>query len=307
MKEITKMRRALKNLLVIMLLLSALLPCAGFAEEASSPAATANVAREELLALQGLLAWQRINEARVNPRAELERLGIPVEQALAALGDDAWILESGLPPLALNKQLLAAASLHGRDMFDRLYYSHVTPEGITPMERIAATGYQALTEDETLGILIFSGYVDLKLAVDFMVDTMIRDELVGTPGVRRNIFSPNFREVGAVFFAEAITLIEGQPYVYLFVLDFAAPVLSQRYLVGVYDAASARLPVMMPYATGQWSVQPVLTPGLFQVPYPDGGVALVLAGDGPETISDPAFVYDRGDSDNQYVDLRALR
>ena len=294
------MRRAFTAILPMLLLLAALLPCGGVAADQAT-------ARQELLDLQGYLVWQRINEARSNPRAALERLRIPVEQARAALGDDAWILEEGLPPLALNPQLTSAASLHGRDMFTRLYYSHVNPEGAGPMERIAAAGYQAVRENETLAILIFSNYVELKLAVDFMIDTMMRDELVATPGVSRNIFSPEFSEAGIVFFAEAIPLLDGQPYAYLFVLDFAAPVTPQRYLVGVYDATTERVPVMMPYATGRWSVQPVLVAGMFQVPYPDGGVAIVLAGDGVETISAPVFVYDEGDAKNKFVDLRAVQ
>lgn len=299
------MRSALKYILAVLLLV-ALLPCGGFAVETPANVSAAAVARADLLEFQQYLVWQRINEARSNPMAVLERLDIPVEHAQAILGEDAWILEQGLPPLALNLQLSTAAGLHGRDMFTRIYYSHVTPEGDGPMERIATTGYEALAADETLAILIFSGYVDLKLAVDFMVDTMMRDELVGTPGVKRNIFSAEFTEAGIVFFAETIPLIEGQPYVYLFVLDFAAPMAPQRYLIGVYDGTTERVPVMMPYATGNWSFQPILIPGFFQVPYPAGGVAMVLVGDGMETISAPVFVYDDGTLNNRFVDLRAL-
>ena len=294
------MLRAIKVLIPMLLLMSALLPCAGFAADQAT-------ARQELLELQRYLVWQRINEARSNPLATLERLEISVEQARAVLGDDAWILDNGLPPLALSQQLITAASLHGRDMFTRLYYSHVTPEGAGPMERIAATGYQALAEDETLAILIFSGYVDLKLAVDFMVDTMMRDELVGTPGVSRNIFSPEFSEAGIVFFAETIPLIEGQPFVYLFVMNFAAPMIPQRYLIGVYDEKTEKVPVMMPYATGRWSVQPVLFPGIFQVPYPEGGVAIVMAGDDSESVSDLVYLYDMGEQGNRFIDLRAVQ
>ena len=297
------MPRAAKNLIAILLLLTALLPCSGFAADASSAA----TAREERLALQSLIAWQQINEARDNPRAALERLAIPVEQARAVLGDDAWILDQGLPPLALNQRLRDAANLHGRDMFTRIYYSHVTPEGLGPMERIAAAGYQALAEDETLGILIFSGYVELKLAVDFMVDTMIRDELTGTPGVRRNIFSPDFTEAGIVFFAETIPLIEGEPYVYLFVMDFAKPVVPARYLLGTCDIEPDRLPAMMPFELRQWGALPLMAPGFFQLPYPDGGAVLVMAGAGMETVGTPVFVYDDGDGRNVYVDLRAVR
>jgi len=299
------MRSTLKSILAVLLLV-ALLPCGGFAAKTPANVSAAAVARADLLELQQYLAWQRINEARSNPMAVLERLDIPVEHARAVLGEDAWILEQGLPPLALNAQLTTAAGLHGRDMFTRVYYSHVTPEGAGPLERIAATGYQPLDADETLGILFFSGYVDLKLAVDFMVDTMIRDELVGTPGVKRNIFSREFTEAGIVFLAETLHLIEGQPYVYLFVLDFAAPMIPQRYLIGTYDGTTGMVPIMMPYATGNWSFQPVLIPGFFQVPYPDGGFAMVLADEDLETISAPVFVYEDGSMNNRFVDLRAL-
>lgn len=303
------MLQLVRSFLTLLLLLAVLAPVAGAADEVVQPVVAVDAARQELLAQQGFLAWQRINEARLNPRAALRRLGISKTQAREVLGDDAWIVDRGLPPLAWNAQLYAVVTAHGRDMFERLYYSHTTPEGLGPAQRIAAAGYQAVRADETLGALVFDSYVDVAMAVDFMVDTMLRDELTGTPGVKRNIFSPQLTEVGISFFAESLPLIEGNPYVYLFALDFAAPLTPVSYLVGVYDASTGERPMMMPFATGLWDFLPVLHPGYFQLPYPEAGAALVLVDEAQRTFSSQVFVNDMDelDLDHHLIDLRALQ
>ncbi|MBK1622309.1 CAP domain-containing protein [Afifella marina] len=51
--------------------------------------------------------------------------------------------EAGLPPLTLSEILDQAAQAHARDMLERNYYSHTTPEGRTVMDRYQAAGGNA--------------------------------------------------------------------------------------------------------------------------------------------------------------------
>ncbi|MCT8267590.1 CAP domain-containing protein [Afifella sp. JA880] len=48
--------------------------------------------------------------------------------------------EAELPPLTLSETLNQAAQAHARDMLERNYYSHDTPEGRTVMDRYQAAG-----------------------------------------------------------------------------------------------------------------------------------------------------------------------
>jgi hypothetical protein len=65
-----------------------------------------------------------------------------VERSLLCLGN-AVRVDSGLNPLATDARLQGAASAHSADMSTRLYFSHITPEGLDPAVRALAAGYTA--------------------------------------------------------------------------------------------------------------------------------------------------------------------
>jgi len=257
--------------------------------------------REELLRRQAYLFWQRINEARRDPRAVLERLAIPEEQARTVLGEDSWLLESGLRPLAWDGSLTAAAAAHGRDMVTRLYYSHLSPEGLGPRERMHAQGYLAIHAEETLGMLVFVNPVSLEESLDVMVDYMLRDELTGTPGVARNVFSPRLTEMGLSFLAESVQELAGQPYLYLVVADFAKPVIPRGFIVGRLDPG--HMAGQRYFATGEIEMIPLLPGGSFQVPYPQGGCEVGAVDDQWRILNVKTF-YDMDNYLNHHVDLR---
>src|SRR6478672_6794939 len=56
-----------------------------------------------------------------------------------------------LSPLRLNARLSRAAMAHSRDMVAHNYFAHVTPSGITPGDRIRATGYFDRTRSWAIG------------------------------------------------------------------------------------------------------------------------------------------------------------
>ncbi|RIQ20164.1 CAP domain-containing protein [Jiangella rhizosphaerae] len=64
------------------------------------------------------------------------------EQQLLESADEARE-EAGCPALRVDARLTVAAREHSEDMRDRLYYSHVSPDGETPQDRAADEGYTA--------------------------------------------------------------------------------------------------------------------------------------------------------------------
>jgi len=258
---------------------------------------------QESVAMQKYLIWQRINEARSNPLEALERLEIPLEEAQAVFGEDSAVLTDGLPPLAWNEQLDKAATLHARDMIEHVYYSYTSRDGSGPMERIAETGYQALSEDETLGALLFLNPIELDRGVTLLLDNIMRDELTGAAGVSRNVFSAELTEVGVSFDAETLPTLFDQPFVYLVVIDFAEPLTPRRALIGQYDVGSRVM--MMSFANYRWSYLPMQLPGLFQITYPEGGAKfVVISDDEPNHVSTPVDFYDEDPVNNDFIDLR---
>ena len=180
--------------------------------------------QQSVLDGQAALALARINEARANPRAAMARLGLAEERVRVVLGAEAWLLDAGLPALAMSVPLAASALAHGEDMLARRYYGYLSPEGSTARSRAALAGYPAVEAEESLVALGFTTYVGLDTALAALVDGLLRDELAGAPGVRRNIFSSEFGEAGVALLASASDLFAGSSYVYLLVVDCARPV-----------------------------------------------------------------------------------
>jgi Cysteine-rich secretory protein family len=177
--------------------------------------------------------WYLINEARDKPMAVIERLGLDEAKARLALGEDEWILDRGLQPVALNGQLFESAWNHSEDMIGNLYYSYVSPDGRTVEDRVADTGYEAVSTGESLGALVFQNFIDPMDAAAFIFLNLVRDELDPDRNQAKNIFSPEFRELGITFSAATLDVGERLPvYVYVVVADFADPVGLKAYVIG---------------------------------------------------------------------------
>ncbi len=91
--------------------------------------------------------------------------------------------KAGVPPLKSNSRLDVAAQHHAADMLSRAYFAHQSPEGKTVRERAAAAGY----DWRSIGENIAEG----QLTVSEVMDTWMH-----SPGHRRNILDPGFRELG---------------------------------------------------------------------------------------------------------------
>ena len=105
----------------------------------------------------------------------------------------------GLKALKLNVAARAVARAHSQDMFARGYFSHVTPEGLDPFQRMTAAGITYTAAGENLALA-----PTLQLA---------HNGLMNSPGHRANILSPNYTTVG-------IGIIDGGRYGLMITQDF---------------------------------------------------------------------------------------
>ncbi|HSD98952.1 MAG TPA: CvpA family protein [Patescibacteria group bacterium] len=107
--------------------------------------------------------------------------------------------KNGLPDVMSNGSLQELARAHAQDMLSRGYFSHYTPEGLSPFDRMDRAGisYQAAGEN-----LAFSPNVTLAM-----------QGLMQSPGHRANILSKDFGKVG-------IGVIDAGIYGEMFVQEF---------------------------------------------------------------------------------------
>lgn len=97
----------------------------------------------------------------------------------------------GLKPLQWDPALLPVARAHSQDMFVRGYFSHYTPEGKDPFDRMKAAGIKYYTAGENLAL-------GPTLSI-------CHDGLMNSPGHRANILNPSYGRV-------AIGILDGGAY-----------------------------------------------------------------------------------------------
>ena len=103
-----------------------------------------------------------------------------IQQMMDRLNEERYA--AGLGQLYLHPNLESAAFAHARDMAERNYMSHNTPEGWNPEFRIRGWGYQG-----AFGENLFGWQLD--------VDTVVRGWM-NSPGHRQNILQENFNAFG---------------------------------------------------------------------------------------------------------------
>ena len=108
------------------------------------------------------------------PRPDLEAAMLTLVYAERA--------KAGLRLLTADAETLEVSRAHSRDMFERSYFAHVTPDGRSPFDRLRAARltYRAAGEN---------------LALARTLD-MAHTGLMNSPGHRANILNPAFGRVG---------------------------------------------------------------------------------------------------------------
>lgn len=127
---------------------------------------------------------------------EVLRLSNLRRQAGATCGTTSY---AAALPLTMEPALRCAARLHSKDMQDRAYFSHTTPDGVTFSQRITQAGY----DWRTIGENIASGYRTPQAVVDGWMNS---------PGHCQNIMNSSFTQIGVGFYGN-----------FLWTQDFGAP------------------------------------------------------------------------------------
>lgn len=139
----------------------------------------------------GRAARQTLNRLTIKPESnELVELPFKVAETKPRPELEAQMLElvnreraaQGLAPLAADPELTEVARRHSADMFARGYFSHNTPEGVDPFQRIREGNVKFLTAGENLALA-----PTLQIA---------HTGLMNSPGHRANILRPQFGRVG---------------------------------------------------------------------------------------------------------------
>ncbi len=91
--------------------------------------------------------------------------------------------EKGIAGLAWNETLANAANAKARDMMQKGYFAHTSPEGLTPWHWFAQEEYSFL-------------YAGENLAVHFDDTEDVEDAWLNSPLHKANIVNPHFSEVG---------------------------------------------------------------------------------------------------------------
>jgi hypothetical protein len=98
-------------------------------------------------------------------------------------------IAQGLKPLTINQQLVAAAEKKATDMFNKDYFAHTSPTGITPWFWLNKVGYKYVTAGE-------------NLAKDFTESTYVHEAWMDSPSHRANILNKSYQDIG-------IAVVEG--------------------------------------------------------------------------------------------------
>ncbi|MDH6220939.1 CAP domain-containing protein [Streptomyces pseudovenezuelae] len=93
---------------------------------------------------------------------------------------------AGLPSLATDPLLTAAAQAHSADMVARAFYSHTSPEGSQPWDRAARAGSRRRTIGE-------------NIACGQRSPAEVVEGWMNSPGHRANILKPDFTHIGIGF------------------------------------------------------------------------------------------------------------
>ena len=105
-----------------------------------------------------------------------------------------------LPPLEMESSLRDLSREYAKDMLERGYFSHYSPEGTSPFDRMTNAGISYTSAGENLALA-----PDTDLAMQ---------GLMNSPGHRANILSPNYAKVG-------IGVMDGGVYGKMFVQEFS--------------------------------------------------------------------------------------
>jgi uncharacterized protein YkwD len=175
---------------------------------------------EDRLVLSGVqptateqLFLEQLNDARANPAAYGQQIGVDLSNVAAA------------QPLAFDPLLIAAARGHSQDMNDHAYFGHNSPGGADPGQRITAQGYNWTSWGESIA----AGYTSTASALS----ALIVDAGISDLGHRRHLLAMDPIFLGQTQVGIGIVMNGSGPYQDYYTIDSAAPADSRPFLTGV--------------------------------------------------------------------------
>jgi len=102
-------------------------------------------------------------------------------------------------PLVKNDKLIEAATLKGEDMSSKQYFSHDSPDGLTPWYWFKKVGYTFL-------------YAGENLAINFTESVDINQAWLNSPSHRANLLDVKFNEIGI---ATVKGIYQNEPTIYV--------------------------------------------------------------------------------------------
>jgi uncharacterized protein YkwD len=146
---------------------------------------------DKLSPIFGEATRQTLNKLTIEPESdEMVELHYTVEDPTPRPDLEAKMLQlvneertkRGLQALKPDPELTAVARAHSKDMFARGYFSHYTPEGKDPFDRMKAVNISFLAAGENLAL--------------GQTLSICHQGLMNSPGHRANILRPNYGRLG---------------------------------------------------------------------------------------------------------------
>ncbi len=160
--------------------------------------------------------FRLINLARTWPLAAAPAMGIAPEAVSSV---------PGMAPVALDGRLVAAAGGHADDILARNYISTVTPEGMTPGDRMRENGYAPGVFDEFLASRITAGEETPDTVALSIIASKLQAEMTAPAGTAGQLLNPAFQDMGlrSVSLALAGETEDDAGGYHLLVADITAP------------------------------------------------------------------------------------
>jgi len=181
------------------------------------------------------LSLERINRARLHPTAEAAAGGIDLNEGVQL---SSRLDPTPKQPLAMNAILRRVAVEHSRDMLARNYFDHLTPEGLSPFDRMRDAGFVFIAAGENLAWRGTTGSLDPVNTVESQHDDLFVDVGITNRGHRLVMMDGRFREVGIGILRGSFTRSDGTAFSDSIIQtqDYAtAPSLTTFVLGVVYD------------------------------------------------------------------------
>ena len=95
--------------------------------------------------------------------------------------------KNGLSNLTLSENLSNVARMHSRDMYDRSFFNHTNPDGLSPFDRMKNYGisYKAAAEN---------------IAVGQSTPEQVVSSWMNSDGHRKNILNPSYNKIGIGYY-----------------------------------------------------------------------------------------------------------